>query len=143
MGNAAGHIVETALEHVVQNVLTANPATTAGELLAGLPGRRCDIGDTIYVLDEFGRLVGTLALAELLTLPATAVLGQAMRRKPPHGTARRLAAAEKDMKAPLGRRHAGVGSRAAYKRNAPNLRARRGRSEAANAIAGRDTQELG
>ena len=75
--------IETALEHVVRHVVTAHPATTAAELLASLPGRRCDIADTIYVLDDAGRLVGTLALVELLTLPAATPIGQAMRRGSP------------------------------------------------------------
>lgn len=83
MGKAGGHIVETALEHVVRDVVTAGPATTVAELMTGLSGRRCDIVDTVYVLDDGGRLVGTLALARLLTLPAATPIGQAMQPRPP------------------------------------------------------------
>jgi magnesium transporter len=75
--------IETALEHVVRRVVTVHPATTAAELLASLPGRRCDIADTIYVLDDAGRLVGTLRLVELLALPAATPIGQAMQGEPP------------------------------------------------------------
>ncbi len=83
MGEAAGYIVETALEHVVRDVVTTAAATTAAELLAALPGSRYDITETIYVVDDAGRLVGTLPLVELLRLPAAAPVGRAMRRAPP------------------------------------------------------------
>lgn len=83
MSKATGHTVETALDHVVRQVVTTGTTTTAAEVLASLPDRQRDFADTIYVLDDARRLVGTLPLVELLALPRATPVGEAMRRDPP------------------------------------------------------------
>lgn len=83
MPRTSRNATDTALEHLVRRVPTADAAATVDRVMAGLAGRGHDIVDTLYVLDGAGRLIGTMPLTDLLALPGTTAVGQAMRHHPP------------------------------------------------------------
>jgi magnesium transporter len=63
---------ETALAHAVRSVPTSPPDRTAGDVRRALEGRRFDAVAAVYVVDDEGRLIGHVGLADLLAAPADA-----------------------------------------------------------------------
>ncbi|HIK45754.1 MAG TPA: magnesium transporter [Leptolyngbyaceae cyanobacterium M65_K2018_010] len=74
---------ETAAEHLVQRVITAQLSETVGTVLARIPGQGFDSIEDVYVLDPQGRLVGLARLTDLLALPSQQDLATVMAVDPP------------------------------------------------------------
>lgn len=60
---------------MVGRVPTARPDDRAGAVRAGLPGQVFDYAGAVFLLEETGRLVGTVALSRLLAAQSEARLG--------------------------------------------------------------------
>ncbi|MCU0842141.1 MAG: magnesium transporter [Thiobacillaceae bacterium] len=77
------HHAETAAQHLTAAVARARPDELVGEVRGRLMGHELEDTELVCVVDGEGRLVGLLAFAELLRLPADAAVGRAMRHAPP------------------------------------------------------------
>lgn len=75
---------ETAAHHLVRRVPVAHAEDTAGDVLAALPAGEWDSLLAVYVVDDDGRLRGRAPLQEVVRLPFSTPLGDAMHRDPPH-----------------------------------------------------------
>lgn len=69
------HAPETAGEHLVADVLRAHPADLAGAVLARLAEPPADHAGAVYVVDDDGRLVGSVPLARLVAAEPGASVG--------------------------------------------------------------------
>jgi magnesium transporter len=69
------HAPETAGEHLLTDVPRAHPGESASEILARLAGAPASDAGAVYVVDDDGRLVGTLSLARLVAVEPGACIG--------------------------------------------------------------------
>lgn len=77
------HRGETSADHIGHAPLRVRPEETAGALRERLLATRRAEWDLACLVDEQGRLMGTLTAAELLALPEGQLLGTAVRRDVP------------------------------------------------------------
>jgi len=73
---------EPVARYLATSVPTAKPGDRIGAVLAALPGRKFDTLDTIFVLDDSNRLLGTVTLAEAYAATQAARLDAIMRATP-------------------------------------------------------------
>jgi magnesium transporter len=69
--------------YVTPAVPTARPDDTVAGVIAGLPGRRFESVDSVYVVDDAQALVGVVPLAVILAAGHGEAVGALMRRNPP------------------------------------------------------------
>lgn len=74
--------IEPVANYLAKSVPTAKPGDKVGAMLASLPGCRFDVLDTVYVLDDSSRLLGTVTLAETCAAAQDARLDAIMRTNP-------------------------------------------------------------
>ncbi|HIK57074.1 MAG TPA: magnesium transporter [Synechococcales cyanobacterium M55_K2018_004] len=74
---------ETAAQHLVQHVPTADAEERVGEVLNNLVGTTFDSTETVYVVDKERHLCGLIPLIDLLRLPPDQPLGAVMTTQPP------------------------------------------------------------
>jgi magnesium transporter len=74
---------ETAGQHLVRRVPTARADEPAGALRARLPGHAWDSLDAVWIVGADGRLEGSVALADVLALPADRPLRERMQASVP------------------------------------------------------------
>jgi magnesium transporter len=77
------HEFERVAQYVTSRVPTARPQDTVRDTLAGLHGCAFDSVRSVYVLDEAGRLAGTVALTDALARPQDVALAELMEPDPP------------------------------------------------------------
>jgi magnesium transporter len=70
-------------DYVTSAVPTAKPTSTAGDVIASLPGGRFESVDSVYVVDDERMLVGSVPLASILAAQRDASISGLMRRHPP------------------------------------------------------------
>ncbi|NWF58519.1 MAG: magnesium transporter [Fischerella sp.] len=75
--------LETAAQHLVQNVPLAQASETVGSVVARLAGSTFDSAEAIYIVDKNGHLQGLVRLVTLLTAPQHRKLGEIMTLQPP------------------------------------------------------------
>jgi magnesium transporter len=80
---SAEPLAETAARHLARRIPVTSPATSVEAALAGLRGQSFDVADAVHVIDEGGRFQGLVPLPVLLSSPATASVGEIMRRDAP------------------------------------------------------------
>lgn len=76
-------LAETAARHLVTRVPTAMAGASVDSVIAGLRGQDFDAADTVYVVDDSGRLQGLAALPTLLNARPQQAMAEIMRRDPP------------------------------------------------------------
>jgi len=77
---------EAVARHLVASVLRAAPEETAAAALARLPVQKPSSVELVLVIGPDGRLAGIVPLARIFSLPANALLREAMDRKFPRVT---------------------------------------------------------
>jgi magnesium transporter len=75
---AGGRRAETARAHLVEDVPIGRPSDTVAGAIAGLTRTRLAAADTLYVVDDRGRLVGAIELCDLLGAAPSARLQDVM-----------------------------------------------------------------
>jgi magnesium transporter len=73
----------TVSDYLTSAVPTAKPASTAADVIASLPGRKFESVDSVFVVDDELRLVGSVPLAAILAAPPDTSIGGLMRHRPP------------------------------------------------------------
>lgn len=85
MGLAAdpqGRLLEVAIEHATSRVPTAHPTDSVGSVREKLIGQEFECAEDVAVLDD-SRLVGVMAIEQLLSADAEARVADAMDSDPP------------------------------------------------------------
>jgi magnesium transporter len=76
----SAHRAETAGWHVVDRVPLAASHERAGEVLARLPGNHFDYAGAAYLVDDHGRLLGTVRMTALFQAPCDQPIVELMER---------------------------------------------------------------